>query len=58
MSASKKKIKKCCRRNLVVFLIFLSGLSVLIISTTPEFREEKKLWMEQSIQNVPARQQK
>lgn len=54
MSASNTTIGKCCRWSLIVLTIALIGISWAMISTTDELTEQKRIWIEKSIQNVQA----
>ncbi len=54
MSASEKIIKKCCRWSLIITIIVLIGLVWIMVNSTPEFTEQKQIWMEKAIQDVQA----
>ncbi len=54
MSVSNKTWKKCCRWSLTVALMALVVIIWAVTSTTYEFTEQKRIWMEKAIQDVQA----
>ncbi|MBU0706461.1 putative glycoside hydrolase [Patescibacteria group bacterium] len=54
MSVSKKTWKKCCRLSLIFALLALVGIIWIIFCSTPEFSEQKRIWMEKAIREVQA----
>lgn len=52
MSASETTIKKCCKWSVFFAILLLAGITYSIATTTAEFEEQKRVWMEKAIHNV------